>query len=415
MKIHWLFFLLSSCLIVSCDWNSRAQISANWPFTHHYAARNLPGDAGWGFGTPGLSDLDRDGDLDFVVSTPADRIFWFEYVEAGSWRRHVLGQISDIQLGSTILDVDRDGWPDLVIGGSWYKNPQDPRSEEFQRLAYDVRIKTEIHDIIHADIDLDREPEVIVLGDKEGCFWYDIPIDPVIHASWTRHTITLDVLDTNDAIHGGISPAGAGDLDGDRDCDIIMPGRWYENREKGTTWVKHVLPFGTSGPWGLSARSWVVDLDADGDQDIVMSDSDQKQSRVAWLENDGRNPPVFSRHFLPQRASGTRGSFHSLAVADFDNDGDLDILVAEQEDPSLLPVGAGPRWFLWNNEGNVSFTETIVLDARLGGHDLLIGDVDGDGDVDICSKIWNRWTDNANRGRVHIDYLENNILRKRVK
>jgi hypothetical protein len=96
-------------------------------------------------------------------------------------------------------------------------------------------------------------------------------------------------------------------------------------------------------------------------------------------------------------------------VGDFDGDGQSDILTAEQEDPSILPQGASPRWFLFENVSgkSVNFEERVIMDARLGGHDVQVADVDGDGDLDIVSKIWRVWTGNGNQGKVHIDYLEN--------
>ena len=33
--------------------------------------------------------------------------------------------------------------------------------------------------------------------------------------------------------------------------------------------------------------------------------------------------------------------------------------------------------------------------------------VDGDGDLDVCSKLWRPMKSNANRGCNHFDYLEN--------
>jgi hypothetical protein len=99
---------------------------------------------------------------------------------------------------------------------------------------------------------------------------------------------------------------------------------------------------------------------------------------------------------------------HALAVADFQNDGRLDILAIEQEE--LLPAGReNPRWILWENLGHGQFAERILLDTKLGGHELQVGDVDGDGDVDICSKPWGTRPWNGNAGKMHVDFLENLI------
>jgi hypothetical protein len=158
----------------------------------------------------------------------------------------------------------------------------------------------------------------------------------------------------------------------------------------------------------------IVDLDGDGDNDIVAADSDGQGSGVAWLESNGKTPPQFRVHYMANKAPGTRGSFHSLRVADFDGDGDPDILVIEQEDPTILPVGATPRWYVFENVGRrgaMRFEERVILDNRLGGHDAWVGDVDGDGDVDIVSKIWRVWPESGNGGHVHVDWLENLIRR----
>ena len=152
-----------------------------------------------------------------------------------------------------------------------------------------------------------------------------------------------------------------------------------------------------------------MDMNLDGNPDIVILDSDQQDSRGAWLESDGAAIPNFTVHRLPKTAAGTRGSFHSLAVADFDCDGDPDIYTMEQQDSSIMPEGAPPRGFIWENLDGKGreFAERIVFDANLGGHDARIGDVDGDGDIDICFKVWARWPASANDGRFHAGFLEN--------
>lgn len=399
-----LFFLLLALCVPA-----RAEIGAAL-FRHHFIAREMPGN-NVGIGSSALADFDKDGDLDFVALNRGDnKLYLFEQVSKTEWRQHPIGEMSQSQLGSTVLDVDRDGWPDVVVGGFWFRNPGGPAGAAFPRYAYDNRLRAEIHDIVSADIDQDGKLDLVVMGDGEGCFWYRIPENPIADANWPRFTVTLAVRNDQNDIHGGFFPEGIGDLDGDGDPDIFLPGRWLENTANGQQWVEHKILFGRIGPWGLSARSVIRDLDGDGDADIVVTDCDGQNSGIAWLENDGKRPPSFRAVYLANQAPGTRGSFHSLRLADFDGDGDDDILAVEQEDPSILPQGAPPRWFIYENtskDGKVSFAERVVLDARLGGHDAFAADIDGDGDIDIAAKIWRVWDGNGNGGRVHIDWLEN--------
>ena len=370
----------------------------------------------FGVGAPGVKctlkgDCDGDGDVDYGIYARNDSVYWFENRGVDDWVRHTVGALPMRGLGGAVLDVDDDGHTDILVGGLWYRNPGNPTEAGFKRYTFDDRIDSEMHDMVTADVNGNGEQDLVSLGDEEGVFWYSIPDKPAQNENWPRTTVTRSVIDGRVDIHAGLFPKGVGDLDGDGDADIVLADRWLENRKDGTEWTRHLLPFGARGPWGLSSRSWIQDLNGDGQPDIIMVEADGTGSGGAWLENDGGSPPSFIVHELPTTARGTRGSFHSLYVADFDNDGDADILTVEQEDTSIFPMGAPPRWYIWENEGgeSPSFTERIIFDGRLGGHDALAADVDGDGDLDILSKVWNVWGQNANGGRVHVDVLENTL------
>lgn len=374
-------------------------------FEHHFIDRELPvsADGTGDYGLTALVDLDKDGDLDFVLGgrcTSPTQLYWYEYQTPDRWVRHAVGAdyLSDVALAA--LDVDHDGWSDLVCSGVWFRNPRQPRTEPFQRIVFAEKAAG-AHDVLVADIDGDRRPDLLMMGDQRtelnGLWWFKLPRDPA--QPWVRTRI-------GPPVHGAIMPAGVTDLDGDGDADVLRADTWYENLDgKGARWAPHAnIPMGRKGPYGICVRTAVADLDGDGVQEIVMCDADIVNSKAVILRNADRKGGQWIVEPLPQ--SFLYGSLHSLAVADLNNDGRLDLVTNEQEE--LLPEGRqNPRWIAWENLGSGKFAERILLDQRLGGHELVVGDVDGDGDVDICSKPWSPMPWNGAQGRLHVDYLKN--------
>jgi FG-GAP-like repeat len=379
-------------------------------FQHHYVDPDLPrgGPDGkrFNYGQTALTDLDIDGDLDFITGQQqwaGGNIYWYEFQAPDQWARHLLGQDSPSDVGAAVLDVDGDGRTDLITGGVWYRNPGNPRQAQFERIVFDKTLAS-VHDVVVAQIDRDGKNDIVTMSDKNNLRWYRIPEDP--RQPWQR-------VDIGSSVHAGIAPSGVGDLDGDGDSDIIRTNVWFENADgSGTKWIEHPdVPFGmTGGPWPLASRSVILDLDKDGDNDVVVSDNEYKGGKVAWLENMEGPGKSWRRHDLPASDSGQRGAYHSLAVADFDGDGDRDVFSVEMESETNFIRGERPpRFFIWENLDGKGrkFVERVILDTRLGGHEAVVGDVEGDGDVDIVSKIWGPQSDNALKGKGHADFLEN--------
>ena len=378
--------------------------AADFQFRHHFIESDLPvrdktvGD----YGLTALVDLDGDRDLDFVLGgrpVKPSTLYWFEFQAPNRWTQHVVGTNYLSDVGLAPLDVDRDGAMDLVCSGVWFRNTGRPR-EPFTRHMFDDKAAG-AHDILTSDIDRDGQLDVVMMGDERTQLnllcWYTIPADPM--QPWIRHPI-------GPPVHGAITPAGAGDLDGDGDIDIARADTWFENVDgKGGQWTPHAnMPMGRKGPFGVCVRTAIVDMDGDGKAEIVVADADITDSKVVVLKNSDGKGGRWEKIAVHQ--SFSCGSLHALAVGDANGDGRPDIISNEQEE--LLPAGReNPRWIAWENLGGLKFREHIILDTKLGGHELQAGDVDRDGDLDICSKPWGPRAWNGRGGKMHVDFLEN--------
>jgi len=376
-----------------CVWCGLASAEGEISFRHHFVDRELPGSS---WGQTAAADLDGDGRPDFITGRSRGEIAWYRKESADRWVRHRLGDDSPSDVGGAAADVDGDGRIDFVAGGAWYRNPAEPHTQSFERTVFDAELSG-VHDVVLADINGDGRADVLTMSDKNNLRWYDVAADP--RRPWRRH-------DVGPSVHAGI---GAGDLDGDGDVDVARSNLWFENADgAGISWITHEnIPFGNPNrPYPLATHCAVLDIDRDGDNDLVMTENEIKGGRIAWLENADGKGGSWRLHELPAGDAATRGAYHSLVVADFDGDGDTDVFSCEMEG---IPGDGPPRWFLWENlDGKGGeFVEHVILDAGLGGHVAVAADFDGDGDLDLVGKLWRPRKDNANGGRNHVDFLEN--------
>jgi len=366
-------------------------------FRHHFIDRDLPGSS---YGQTCLVDVDKDGDLDFITGGKDERktVYWFEYRQPDKWSRHVLGTEHPSDVGGTAIDVDGDGWVDHVTGGVWYRNTGQPHSEAFERIVFDSELSA-VHDLVAADLDGDGRLDIVTMSDKNNLRWYRLPVNP--RQPWQRHDIAAGV-------HAGVS---VGDIDGDGDPDIARSDAWFENTDgKASKWIEHPVPFGNpKPPYPLATRCAIIDINRDGRNDLVMTENEIRAGKIAWLENSDGKGLDWKVHELPAGDPAPRGAYHSLAVADFDKDGDFDVFTVEME---AIPGDRPPRWYIWENiDGRgANLVERVILDNALGGHEAVVADVDRDGDLDICSKLWRPRRDNANGGRNHADFVENLLV-----
>jgi hypothetical protein len=200
----------------------------------------------------------------------------------------------------------------------------------------------------------------------------------------------------------------------------VRTNLWFENvRGDGTHWVQNPIgpntppPPDFQPPFAFDATySVVCDMNGNGFNDIVFTDAEIPGGTIWWMENVHGHGMAWRRHeiapgFTVQDGEKfRRGAYHSLYVGDLDGDGDLDVFSCEME-------GVGgerpPRFYIWENldgKGG-AWQEHVILDANLGGHAAMVGDVTGNGLPDILAKPWNAQSTNALGGKMFVVFLEN--------
>jgi hypothetical protein len=138
--------------------------------------------------------------------------------------------------------------------------------------------------------------------------------------------------------------------------------------------------------WGSSGIE-VVDMDGDGDLDVLATNGDMLDDfrvkpyhGIRWLENRGRFP------FTPKELANLPGVHRARAV-DLDGDGDTDVVAAafvefSGEGTPMSAVADFPSLVFLEQTAPGAFTRHTL--ERGGRHASLdVGDVGADGDLDV--------------------------------
>jgi hypothetical protein len=417
--------------------NDRIHGISNIQFRTHLIDDDFPTG---GISQTALCDFTGDGQLEYHVGGNGGNFIYKINYEDGSWGRTEIRRIQpdgSVEEGrgptdaaGTAVDLTGNGLCDLIIGEAWYMNPGSLDGDWQQFLyAEETGGNPGVHDQEFFDLTGNGRLDMITMNDGTNLRWYEIPEDPT--EQWIR-------TDIGRAIHNAISPMAFGDLNGNGKIDIARGDIWFENvNGDGSWWREHTLGTLMTLPpgrlddsgWANGTRTWVIDINGNGRNDIVQVDGETRGSRVWWMENQGTlsdGTVQWRRHII---AGGLRnlvngesvyygrvmGGLHSLYVNDFTGNGRPDIVTIEQDWDRARPGPNGeenPRAFLYENlangfDGTVLFHEHVISDVNLGGHELVGGDVTGNGKLDLITKPWSPGSTNAVDGRAYVIFLEN--------
>ena len=364
-----------------------------------------------------LQDYDEDGDLDIVIIRKRDNeltggIEWLENEASGQFPRHELTadlhEPGHIEAG----DMDADGDIDYIVADAG-SGTQPGELVLFERQDDGTYIKwtlmaTEQFDQLDlADFDADGDLDVVAVGfDLDVLFvWFNegglnftqTPINEsvnqlrVVEAEDVDDDGDIDIL-TNDLL---LRNNGSGEF-GDvtelfTSTGIASAGRDFVVEDLNGDGTKDIITFRTVGSGGLffldgsnnfsysqidrdgidlGGSIIVADLDDNGRMDIIRQNFGDEYVAVLYQDSE----MTFRREIIEQEWD-SEGQNAQFVLGDLDDDGDPDLIFPEDGN-----VDGDISWFE-NIDGSL-YRHYIYSEVQ-AAHRTRLGDMDGDGDLDV--------------------------------
>jgi hypothetical protein len=266
-----------------------------------------------------LVDMNGDGFPDLLSGA-----YWYENPGAngGEWKRHQFRTVgihnefvSDC--GEWIVDVDHDGLPDLVTtgwisNGVWvYHNPgAKATAAGTMWKAEKVADSYDTEGGAFADINGDGKPDLALAHyNRSGVLWIDFSKDkPRVHHLGSK----------KEDGHG----IGVADINGDGKADVLTTHGWFEQIDADNDkWTWH-------GDWDLGDTGFPIlghDVNHDGKLDLIYGQG--HGYGLYWLEQTGTpDKPLWIRHTIDESFSQS----HALLLADIDDDGEPELITGKR-------------------------------------------------------------------------------------
>ena len=305
--------------------------------------------------TPTIRDVDDDGEQEVVVETHNSKLYILDAASGDYEWDYTAGDI--IVSPPIVADIDGDGKQEIVFGDGYYL------SEDRHIYALNGDTRDELwkvtpggHNIWQAmaDVDFDGKQEIIgVNGD--GVFALNAESGSMLWQKEYRNAVCLPVI---------------ADLDDDGELEIAF-GTWYYEGFGGIN-RSYVIDAATGDlEWYYDLDDWpgqssAGDVDGDGVLEVVFNTLNQDiyclDRHDMWVYPRDGNGAMRADHYI----------ISAVAIADVDNDNNLEIIVGSTEGYLDIFSGSG----------------SLEKRYDLGGivENPAIGDVDDDGKAEIVVK-----------------------------
>jgi hypothetical protein len=221
-----------------------------------------------------VADFDGDGKVDVVARNQGefghrgDELHFYKQISPTSWQHRSI--ICPDGEGLIVEDIDRDGYIDVVINGSWFKNPGDILNGEWTEYSYTSSWTHPNAFVGTGDINGDGRIDIVLApselaGQRYRISWFEAPPDPR-DSNWTEQII-------EDNIEAVLHFVGTGDFDNDGDIDVAA-AEMQQGKDPDEIKI-YINEDGIGGSWSKlviaatgSHSMRILDIDNDGDLDL---------------------------------------------------------------------------------------------------------------------------------------------------
>ena len=363
-------------------------ILAAFLFSHGFASLAEQSDWSGGAGVTGPADTWGDtfssSESIAFISIPGQ--FQLSSLPISPTVEHLVESGITNPYSACVADLNGDGFNDLVSGSAqndgvlvWFGSVSGEWTQQIVSDDSPAAIGLAV-----GDFDMDGLLDIAATADSELHVFYngggELP-------SWEKETAGSGYQSLHDV--------ESVDMDADGDLDLVVSDydgdRLFWLRNEGTSWTDLTIDSVIDYP----CKQYPADINGDGNMDVVCA-AWTGGVIMAFYGSGGENPSWTSQTVDPNCTAA-----HGTRACDIDNDGDMDIVSASINNSRL--------YLYRNGGGSTPSWDREDLGTIAGASMVRLGDLDGDGDMDAVSSSWGNsgvaWWENTENAAVFIKHI----------